>query len=79
MDKNHARNQFYQVILALNLIVLKFNGLLTADLFFLINPTVSKGLMSIKQGIVPNRIRVRKELHLLKVCSSWLHKTVMYL
>lgn len=79
MDKNHVRNQFHQIIIALKLIILRFNGMLTADFFFfLINPTISKGLMSIKRGIVPDRISVRKELQLSRVWRCWLHKTVIH-
>ena len=34
MGKDHANNKLHQIILPLDLIVLKFNGLLTIDFFF---------------------------------------------
>ena len=44
MDKDHVTNQRHQIVLALDLIALKFNGPLNIGL----SETVSKASMSIK-------------------------------
>lgn len=51
MDNGHEKNQPNQIILAFDLAA--FNGPLTLD-FIEIQPTVSRGLMTIKLGMVPD-------------------------
>lgn len=72
-----AKNQFYQIILALDLIVLKFNSLLSIYIFWYSNAQwpKAKGLMGIRLRMVSSHwgIRVRRELHLSKVGSCGPH------
>lgn len=60
INKCQSKNQSHQIIVALDLIALNFNDILTIHFFFLkFNLTMSDDLMGKKLGINPNH-RMKK-------------------
>ena len=79
IDKDHPKHQFYQIVLALDLTTLNFNGLWTID-FFKFKPTVGDGSMSEKLGLVPDHgmKRVSEGLDWSKVGPTGPHRARLH-